>query len=67
MKKTLPKFAEPRRPPYTVKRAALFLGVSVDTVRRLVKKRVLRASRIVKGTTLIPASDVENLVESTCY
>jgi excisionase family DNA binding protein len=52
--------------PYTIKSAAAYLSLSDDTIRRLIKQRVLRVSSVVKGKLLIPASDVENLVESTC-
>ncbi|MFL6519178.1 MAG: helix-turn-helix domain-containing protein [Chthoniobacterales bacterium] len=52
--------------PYTIKSAAAFLGLSDKTIRRLIKSGVLRASSVVKGKLLIPAADVENLVENTC-
>ena len=61
------KPSTPRNPPYTIKTAAAYLNVSTKTVRRLIARRVLRASRINPRKFLIPAADVENLVESTCY
>ena len=54
------------RKPYTIKQAAAYLSFSPNTIRKLIKDGVLRASTVVKGKILIPASDVENLVESTC-
>ena len=53
------------RPPYTIKRACSYLSLSDSTVRRLIKRRVLRARRITQ-TVLIPAVDVENLVPRIC-
>lgn len=53
------------RPPYTVQSAAIYLSLSPRTIRNLIKKRVLRTSRITRKI-LIPAEDVENLVDSTC-
>lgn len=58
--------ADIAKKPYTIKAAAEHLSLSPRTIRRLIDDRVLRASRIVKGKLLIPAADVEKLVESTC-
>jgi excisionase family DNA binding protein len=54
-----------RRPPYTIKSAAKYLSLSTITIRRLIARRVLRSSKVTRKI-LIPADDVENLVESTC-
>jgi len=56
---------QPKRPPYTVQSAAAYLSLSPRTIRNLIKKGVLRTSRITRKI-LIPAEDVENLVNSTC-
>lgn len=57
------KKREPR-PPYTVESAATYLSLSPRTIRNLIKKRVLRTSRITRKI-LIPAEDVEQLVYRT--
>ena len=61
-KKTL---STPHQRPFTIKRASEYLDLSDDTIRRLIKQGVLRSSMITRKI-LIPAADVENLVESTC-
>ena len=53
------------RPPYTVKTAAAYLSLSPRTIRNLIKSGTLRTSRVTRKI-LIPAEDVENLVDSTC-
>lgn len=55
-----------RKPPYTVKSAAKYLNLSTDTIHALIRRGVLRVSTVNPRKFLIPASDVENLVESTC-
>ncbi|MEY2520559.1 MAG: Helix-turn-helix domain [Verrucomicrobiota bacterium] len=59
------KAIQMKRPPYTIKSAAVYLSLSPSTIRRLIKKGVLRSSTVTQKI-LIPAEDVENLVESTC-
>jgi excisionase family DNA binding protein len=53
------------KPPYTIKSAAAYLSHSTKTVRNLIKRGVLRSSTVTRKI-LIPADDVEELVESTC-
>jgi len=50
---------------YTIRDAADYLGVSQDTVRRLIKRGLLRRSLALRKI-LIPAEDVENFVTKTC-
>jgi excisionase family DNA binding protein len=64
--KTTAQAKRPISKPYTIKSAAAYLNFSPTTIRKLIKQRVLRVSSIVPGKLLIPAADVENLVESTC-
>ncbi|MFL6519176.1 MAG: helix-turn-helix domain-containing protein [Chthoniobacterales bacterium] len=52
-------------PPYTIKTAAIYLSHSTKSIRNLIKRGVLRSSTVT-SKILIPAIDVENLVESTC-
>jgi excisionase family DNA binding protein len=54
-----------RKPPYTVQSAAVYLSLPPRTIRNLIKRRMLRTSRITRKI-LIPAEDVENRVDSTC-
>jgi excisionase family DNA binding protein len=63
-KKTKP--ADAARKPYTVRQAAAFLSLSTNTIRGLIKSGTLRASRICPRKILIPAEDVEKLVDTTC-
>ena len=50
---------------YTVKEAAEYLAFSPKTIRRLIRRGVLRASKVT-AKIKIPALDVEKLIESTC-
>ena len=54
-----------KNPPYTIKSAALYLSLSTKSIRNLIKRGVLRPCTVT-SKILIPACDVENLVESTC-
>lgn len=49
---------------YTIREAAEYLSVSDDTIRRLVKRGVLRRSLAVRKI-LISAEDVENFIAKT--
>jgi excisionase family DNA binding protein len=49
---------------YTIKGAAAYLGVSEDTIRRLIKRNLMRRSLALRKI-LIPAEDVENFVANT--
>lgn len=53
--------SEIRRIAFTREEAAKSLGVSVCTIDRLIKKRVIRASRVL-GRTLIAVSELEKLL-----
>jgi excisionase family DNA binding protein len=64
MKKNTPVERSARKP-YTIKAAAAHLGICTKTVHRLIKDGVLRVSTVLPRKFLIPAEDVENLVEST--
>ena len=50
---------------YTIREAADYLGISQDTVRRLIKRGLLRRSLALRKI-LIPAEDVENFLAKTC-
>lgn len=49
----------------TVKEAAVALNVSPKTVRRLIGRKLLRASLALRKV-LIPTEDVESFIERTC-
>ena len=49
---------------FTIKEACAYLGVSDDTIRRLIKRGLLRRSYAL-GKILIPAEDVENFMTNT--
>jgi excisionase family DNA binding protein len=53
------------KPPYTIKSAAVYLSHSTKSIRNLIKRGVLRSSTVT-SKILIPACDVDHLVESTC-
>ena len=52
------------KPNYTIQETAVLLHVSTDTVRRLIKRKLLRRSLAVRRI-LIPAEDVDNFMANT--
>lgn len=50
---------------YTVQEASVYLRLSTKTIYSLIKRGVLRASTVTRKK-MIPAEDVEKLVETTC-
>jgi excisionase family DNA binding protein len=62
-KTTVEKFS--RREPYTVPEAAAYLKHSTKTIRRWIKRGLLRTSSVSRKI-LIVADDVERLVPQTC-
>lgn len=53
-----------RQETYTIAEAAKYLRVSQDTIRRLIKRGLMRRSLALRKV-LIPGEDVENFVEKT--
>lgn len=49
---------------YTVKRAAVYLGVSEKSIRRLVQRGILRPSKAFRKL-LIPREQIERFFENT--
>lgn len=49
---------------YTINEAADYLNVSRDTIRRLIKRGLLRRSLALRKI-LIPAEDIENFLGKT--
>lgn len=49
---------------FSVKEAAEILGVSEKTIRRLINRRLLRASRALRHL-LIPRKEIERFLEET--
>lgn len=56
--------APPLRLAYSVKEAALILGVSEKSVRRLIDRGLLRPSRALRHL-LIPRKEIERFLEET--
>ena len=54
----------PQRLAFSVKETAAILGVSEKTVRRLIARKLLRASRALRHL-LIPAKEIEKFLERT--
>jgi excisionase family DNA binding protein len=60
-----PLLPHPSRLAFTVQEAAQMLGVSDKTVRRLIDRRLLRASRALRHLR-IPKNEIERFLEDTC-
>ena len=60
----MPSVMSARQETYTIAEAAKYLRVSQDTIRRLIKRGLMRRSLALRKV-LIPGEDVENFVEKT--
>ena len=62
---TIPAGFVPKRHRYTIKEAAEFLGICEKSVRRAIKRGLLRASKAF-SKIFIPGEDVETFFARTC-
>lgn len=62
---TIPKGFMPKKATYTLKESSAYLGMSINTVRDLITRGILRKSNCV-SKIFIPGEDVETLMERTC-
>jgi len=55
----------PQRPTYTTKEAAVYLNVSVRTIRNFITRGLLRKSHALRRRNLIRGDDVETFLSRT--
>jgi excisionase family DNA binding protein len=63
--KTAKAFFVPQKHCYSIAEAAKFLGVGQTSIRELIKRGLLRKSKVLRRA-IIPGADVETLIERTC-